>query len=812
MLRRIFFSLLFSCMYGVVSAQTPNFALNDTSTYDARPIGINIGAPTYYDTYLLKNLVIANPGMQQPEVRQIKTVGSGTTTTFTTTNDWDGQPANYSAGWTFLVACNGGQGAGPGTCAGSTILSTGTIASNTANNTSTGETTYTLSSALSSALAANDSIWLFSPAGWTTSSGDFQPSTGWGNFGWTPTSSGSGSASIDTTAADLPPTLNGFATASQCVKLSITGSGDTAGFFTYFDTSGAYNYNFNGSFHQGIKAKVLSGSGLTLTMSVTRSSSGLNMSNSTSLSGGWNDYSVALTGTEGTTGSASNAQINYVLSGTSAGSVCLVGATLTNDADNNSTAYRNQTVSNMNFLKPGVMRLNTEGQAGTSLLNWITPQAYRRPSGVSGTYSGTAVTATQQGLHEFLALNASLGTQSVSIVVPPTYYPELSDLADYLAGGSGTTYGQYRISLGQTLPWASVFQSIKLEIGNETWNSALEGGRAGYPLYSSYWNYVTPGIYACQLLKTSGSWFFGAEKCVLSTWTAVPYTASLIASADTYHNVDMLAANQYMQNAPTSCTSSALWSSALVEPYANTQNGAASGFYDTNQTSIPIYVYEYQNGSTSGSCSQAQLTNFPEAQGYGVADVLAALWANKTYGITDNTVWQYLQPSTNISTSGGATSIKLWGIFTGSGGALNNPRPSAYALALANACIDAGNTIGTGDTAFQVTPSNVASFNFTSSNGVNSVSSVPYLQAFGFKNESAHCLLVANIDQSNSYNYTISGTNAPSGNVTQTLYSSTNITDNNEGANVSPTVTNVTSTVSSSSLSIPPHSLVSITW
>jgi hypothetical protein len=94
---------------------------------------------------------------------------------------------------------------------------------------------------------------------------------------------------------------------------------------------------------------------------------------------------------------------------------------------------------------------------------------------------------------------------------------------------------------------------------------------------------------------------------------------------------------------------------------------------------------------------------------------------------------------------------------------------------------------------------------------------VPYVQAFGFGDGLGnYALIVYNLNWAASEAIKFSGAGAPTGTVTKTVFTSANITDNNEGASIgsSPTVTYPPSSTltNASGDTLAPFSMVTYTW
>lgn len=105
--------------------------------------------------------------------------------------------------------------------------------------------------------------------------------------------------------------------------------------------------------------------------------------------------------------------------------------------------------------------------------------------------SNGAGTTAHVGLHRVLELCAQVGTDPWIITSTMFSAQEQKNLIEYLAGPADSPYGQKRAAMGRIQPWTDVFGQIKIEMGNETWNSMFSpqgfGGRpAIYGAYSEF--------------------------------------------------------------------------------------------------------------------------------------------------------------------------------------------------------------------------------------------------------------------------------------------------------------------------------------
>ncbi len=786
-------------------AQNPVLTLNEASgNYTSSAAGLNISQCNYFTDLNCKNLITINPALQGRIAGLLEHAASGTATSFTSDNSGDALAANAAVGWGMRVQCHGGNGtANGGDCTGGASGCTATITSNTASSGGNGPT-FNWSGACAAAVAVHDTVIITTPAVNATTG-----TLAWlGPGGWNT----SGTVAIDTTPGDLPPAVGGF-NAGQCFKLTAT-PGSPASITQFFDSTSVQNYQFTGGYHMAVQYKVLSGSP-SITMSVSRSG-GVNYSGTTGslTTGSWATATQTFTASENTT-TPGTVTITYGLASSSGTvSACLALTTLTADSDTNPTIFRNQVVTDFLYMQPATLRFNNQGVfQGETLDNWLNP--YKQIVSTSP-YSYTDLNPIDISPFDMFALGEYLQTQNAKVAtkidIPVSNYwttAQYQNFVDFVNGGGGTTYGAKRIALGHAAGYTLTFNLIKISIGNEAWNSSFSTSENYYSVSSnSYWNYIAPAIAACTAMKAQASWDSTHMKCGLTVQTATPFFAGLIQAQDTGHVIDYIDANEYGMFNVTSCTSPTPWVSSSDEAYDNVNNpSSASGFAQTVAVGYPVQVYEGANSTNSGSCTQAQINGYPEGQGYTPTTILTPALANKVAGVTEWSQWQLTQPSTGLSTSGGATSINEWGVKTGMGASVNAYRGTAQAFALYNPCAALG-------TAYSTSISNLPTHNSPAQNGLGAQTNVPNLYAFAYKNGANRCVLVVNASNSTSYTYTLTGTNPPTGSTTRTLNTAASLTANNEGANITPTNFNTATTVSNPAGgdTIPAHSAITYVY
>ncbi len=136
-------------------------------------------------------------------------------------------------------------------------------------------------------------------------------------------------------------------------------------------------------------------------------------------------------------------------------------------------ALRSQVVRSITDYQPGTLRIwsgQTNIAWGTTLDNWLAPegQGMRFWEPQHGPVPGALFS-----LPTALALARATGSIPWLIVHLSFDEQEWRNLIEYLAGPPTSPYGARRAAQGQVRPWTDVFRTIRIEYGNEAWNSAF---------------------------------------------------------------------------------------------------------------------------------------------------------------------------------------------------------------------------------------------------------------------------------------------------------------------------------------------------
>jgi hypothetical protein len=142
-------------------------------------------------------------------------------------------------------------------------------------------------------------------------------------------------------------------------------------------------------------------------------------------------------------------------------------------------------VDALKSFRPGVVRLwsgHANTRWGSTVDTWTSSEWTTQRQWDTNWGAGTG---EKFKLPVALPVVRDTGATPWLIVGPFFDEQEWLDLMDYLAGDETTEYGRRRIAQGQVKPWTTVFPKIRLEFGNEAWNTMFfpwadwNGGRYG---------------------------------------------------------------------------------------------------------------------------------------------------------------------------------------------------------------------------------------------------------------------------------------------------------------------------------------------
>jgi hypothetical protein len=831
-MKKVFVFAILYCSISLctlLSAQT--LSLNDGSIVrsNTNRIGVNIGAIDYWDNgQVLKNLIgSSNPGLEPLLAQEIWVVGTaGTTTTFAIQDIYDGVPPNYWAGGTFSIVESQSGGAELG-C-------TGKIASNTGPNYPVAGVTNWVSPVITAATACNapfsvGDIVVISKSVYPT------PESWWetgGQGGTSGTAAGGAQLLSDTT--DLCATCG-----TQALNMNATVAGSKATAAWYFDSESTDNIFvlMNGTYQLSFWAKLASGTPV-LTASASRGSQGgFNCGTYTpKLTSTWAQYTWKCSAAESASTTPGAAHVAIDVTG---GSVYLDNVSFQKTATdaNNTTVLRDEVIQTLQTYygpsigtNPGMFRYWVNQNAET-MSNWTQPDYAHAPtSGGTGYFVGPGgAGSVSLSLEDYLAICQHLNAEPY-LEVPVTFSTaDAANLVEFLASPSSTTYGSRRAALGQTEPWTSVFANIHLSFCNECWNGQSFAGqslamRSNAPNQEYYYDYSVRAKDIFAAMRADSYYAASSFDLVMNAQTAINYTMD--AAIQRAHP-DSIEIEDYTYGPVDSFASdSALWQPAMVDPWEKVTNPTdIRNFYQSvhdyqsqkscgasGTATCNVNIYEWGQGTISGSIDQTHLDHINAGAGEGVVMALQPLLNLQYYGIRPQSFFSLTEYKNNASNG---MNSKLWGNTIDMGGATNNVRPEFLAVQLVNQSI-----IGP---MYSCPINNNLTYNFAGSPNGNAampaMTNVPYLYAFCFENGTKRSLVLINTDLTSSHTLKFGGINPPAGTVTQRQLAPGALNDMNEAAtgtattSTQATVSIDTSSLSSpSSISLPPYSVTALDY
>ncbi len=769
---------------GKPDTNVTDIAIADTVKQSGvKRLGMNIAGQDYYDSgQMLRNLVFRNPGFEGETWQTILQCKVVTATSCTDANQYTTWPADFIKGAQFEFI----HGAAAG--------ETGTVLSSSLNQgASKGLGIVVTFSQLNTAPAVNDYLIVK-----MTVPGNAQA-------GWWPNASGGGT--LTTEFSDLAPNSPG----KQALKMTSSGSGQSAQVSSFFDGyTGRSFVQLKGSYQITFRAKGAGGSNQMVVSLARNLASGIKsfFNQTVSLSPAWKDYTFAFTANETGT-SIGTVGLSFSTSGADVLLDDVSVAPTTASADN-PTPFRDEVVSTLTTLHPGVLRYMDSGtNFGSSIDNMIAVPFARVRAGMST--QSSLQEDVPLGLHEFLQLCQTVGAEPWYTMPAGMSTGEMQNLIQYLGGDASTPYGAKRSALGQAAPWTSVFPSIHLELGNEEWNAGVFYGAAiNDPIA-----YGKRASLIFGAARSSASYNASSFDLVLGSWASVPYyTGQEIANSSNYDTVAVAPYLFYTLNDTSS--NEAIYGPMFAQP--ESIDSVSSGIMAQQATTLSggsggkpakLAIYELQLSTLSGSASQSAINAVVPSVGAGLAVADHMLLMMRDLGITTQNVWSLPGFSNQFNnTNGSSETTPLFGTVVDMGGSTNLRRPVFLAEQLTNTAILPTMLTTT------LTGANPTWNQPLSTNDSIQFNNAHELQSFAFSDGGSNrSLIVLNLNRSQARPVTFSGSNVPSGTVAVGQLTSASLTDTNEtAANVNITSTTLTDFQSGTPYSLPPFSMTVFTW
>ncbi|WP_263360089.1 hypothetical protein [Acidicapsa ligni] len=745
---------------------------------DVKRMGMNLSGQSFYDSaQMLRNITFRNPGFEGQiwqTVLQCKFIKGDSCAD---TDEWSGWPENFAKGGTFEFFYGAAKGE-------SGIVAASSVA----------------------ASSAHQGVWVnFGKLAVAPKVGDFyilrMKIPGTADAGWR--SATHGGATMSTEFHDLPPNSPG----KQALRLSASGAGQSIAMTSDVDTWGGRSFlQLKGVYTLNFRAKALGGSAA-INAAVTRLTQQHGnisyLARDIELTNAWKNYSYTFSANEDGT-FIGPILVSLEIRNASA---LLDDFSLTESAaPDNPTAFRNAVVSRLRQLHPGVLRYMDNGtDFGSTIDNLIAPPFARERSGFSE--GDKLQLEIPIGLHEFLVLCHAIGADPWFVMPVGTSPVEMKHLIEYLSGPATSPYGGKRAALGQSAPWSSVFSTIHLELGNETWNSSFAGEVVADPLaYAT----LTSNIFAAA--KTSPLYNAAKYDLIMDGWNGVPWWNEQELSIKPHADTIDIAPYTFNPFNDASSTE-AIFGPMFAEPesldsrptgiVAQQAKVAAKG-------GVKLAVYEVNLGTTLGQVNQQAVDSSVPSLGAALSVADHMLLMLRDDGITNQALFslpEYLNGFSDPDHPGHNGTVKLWGSVVDMGGQTNRVRPTFEAEELINTAIADKmiETIHSGANPTWDQPE--------SRNAKIKLTGAHYLQTFAFTN-GTHCsLVVFNLSRNATLPVTFSGPVAPRGAVKVSRLTSPHITDSNEY-----TLTVATAHKSepnfdpAKSYELPPYSMTVLEW
>jgi len=787
--------------------------------------GVNLDdGALYLNGQMSANLLAAAGGSFNPQMWNMATTClSGTTSTWVDQNQYSPQPANFWQGATFQVVYGADTG------------ETGTITSSDAASGSNGQT---LHGTWGTGCSNGDLMIVRCTSALSTCAGGYTSTaaSSAGYFGLSSTANGS----FETT--DLSPSSTAPQALHMVAPNTLTMQADQPAL-------GNVWINLNGSYTLSFRAKGTTGTP-TISYQVNRiggtyfTTGTVTPTVNATAGAGWTNYTETFTASE--TGSQVTEGINVQLT-VASGTVIVQDVALTEaPTGGNTTPFRNAVYQRLLALKPGILRLMTGGIWGCTVENVMLPYESRAMCAAStfGQYGGII----DIGWPEQLQLASAIGADPwITFSAYATPY-DVQSLEAYLSGtcGNGNAYTTIRCNSGQITPWTSVFNHIYLEMGNEIWNGpngqnlyanqglvygTLLGENTAIFRDSSFYNSKMKMVGSGFVLESNdnGGWNQNVLTQAASSGSApdyidgAPYVFNIMTDTSSNANIfgpmfaELSNYNSVSSNIPgTGYT-------YFLQHYSQSNFGVQGAIYETNlgtQCGLAGVTQGTINGVVAGIGSGLDATlNML----LGVRD--AGVLVQNAFALPEDANAFYTATSDTAGACGTSSALKspLWGfnrIMPGPTNASVVDRPSGIALNMVNAAM-LPNLLAVTQTGTPTYSSPAAQPNpgwTTLTYQIVANPTVPYVQAFGFGDGAGnYSLIVYNVNLTSSEAVTFAGAAAPTGSVTKTVFTSTNITDNNESSTIStgtpPIVQPTSTTVSNpSGDTIPPFAMVTYQW
>ncbi len=747
---------------------------------NVKRLGMNLSGQSFYDSgQMLRDLTFRNPGFEGQiwqTILQCKFVNGDSCAD---NDEWSGWPADFAKGGTFEFFYGAAKGEA-GTVAGNSIA----------------------------ASAAHQGVWVnFGRLAVHPQVGDFyivrMKMPGNAAAGWRITAENG--ATVTTELHDISPNSPGKqavrleASGSQAQFAAVNGDLDSWEGRSFVQLKGTYTLSF--------RAKTLGGKP-GFTAMVTRLSKGHGnityLDKEARLTPQWQDFKFTFEGRED---GSYNGPIAVTL-GIRGGSALLDDASLVESAaPDNPTAFRNAVLNRLRELRPGLLRYMDNGTSfGSSIDNLIAPPFARQRAGYSeGPKEQLDIPI---GIEEFLVLCQAVKADPWISLPAGMAAESMPHLIEFLSAPPSTPYGAKRAALGQSAPWSSVFSTIHLELGNETWNGGSFAGE-GIPEPKAYATLVS-SVFA--LAKTAPYYSASKYDLIMNGWFGVPWWNEQELSVKSYADTIDIAPYTFNLFNDASNTE-AIFGPMFAEPEALDSRPTglvAQQAKVAAKAGVKLAVYEVNLGTTQGKVSQEALDSAIPSVGAGISVAEHMLLMMRDNNVSAEALFclpEYGNGFSNSDQPNAKQLSKLWGSVIDMGGATDRVRPTFLAEELANTAIS--------DKMLEVTQagSNPTWDQPESPNAKIKLSGAHQIQSFAFSDGSHASVVLFNLTRNASLPVLFSGSLTPHGKVKVSRLTSTNITDSNEDSEkVKITSGTFDNFDPHAPYPLPPFSMTVLTW
>ena len=652
-------------------------------------LGVNLGEQNFYDSgQMLKNLLARNPEFAGMTYRSIFHCETGDAGRCMDKRQGIQFPAGFWSGASYEVLVGGATG------------QRGTVSA-----AAPGAGGYVLT--LSSGAGAGD---------WIAVEKELPGDPG---AGWWPTMHGG--ARLELEHDDLPPGVP----VRQALKIDAAAAGQSADLNAYFDSTAGMSFvHLRGRYRLSFRAKAVSGASA-MHVHVGRLIAGQSryLDMNVKLTPSWTLYNEEFTVSE-TALPAAAVETGFSVSG---GTVLLSDVALERaDGDAaNHTAFRDEVVETLKELHPGVLRLmESDAGLGSTVDNLLAAPAARERSGYRAWFKASDDIAV--GIPEFLELCRETGAEPWIVVPTAISLDETRMLAEYLVGPVTTRGGALRAAGGRREPWTKAFDTLHIELGNETWNPDYRGASIEDPAgYGRRANVVF-----ATFRQTAGP-LAGRFDLVVGTHVYEPGRNAALLAATPLANT-LAIAPYLMRSLASWANDDELYGPLLAQPEQTSREGFVAQAAQS-AGGRQLAVYEVNLHTTGGTAPEAVLDCFTASDAAGVAVAGHMLRMMRDHGVRDEMLFslpqfQFRRPD--------GTPLRLWGSVVEMG-ADGRKRPQFLAESLAN------RAIGGDLVKVEITGQNPTHDQAPSSDGV-SLNNMHEIDAYAFRDGRRHSLIVFN--------------------------------------------------------------------